>query len=45
MAKIGTILCIMVAIAFNACAKTPQDNYYDRAKNSSNEALKSLDEE
>ncbi|MGB3962297.1 MAG: hypothetical protein WBK95_08695 [Sulfurimonas sp.] len=45
MGKITMILYIMITIGFTACAKTPQDNYYDRATNSSNEATQSLDNE
>ncbi|MDD2790742.1 MAG: hypothetical protein PHU40_08790 [Sulfurimonas sp.] len=45
MNKIAVILYVMIAIGFTACASTPKDHYYDRATNSSNEAIQSLDNE
>ena len=45
MSKIITLLAfVILALGVSACSKTP-DNYYDRAINSSNESLKSLDNE
>jgi hypothetical protein len=45
MKKIAAILFIMSGILFVGCAKTPQDNYYDRATNSSQQAIENLDRE
>lgn len=45
MSKLPIIFLIVLGIGFGACAKTPQDNYYDRATNSSEQAIKSLDKE
>jgi ABC-type dipeptide/oligopeptide/nickel transport system permease component len=45
MSKITMIFLIVLGIAFGACAKTPQDNYYNRATNSSEQAIQSLDHE
>jgi hypothetical protein len=39
------IFLIVLGIGFSACAKTPQDNYYNRAMNSSEQAVQSLDKE
>lgn len=45
MSKITMIFLIVLGISFGACTKTPQDNYYNRAMNSSEQAVQSLDKE
>jgi hypothetical protein len=45
MSKLTMIFLIVLGIGFNACAKTPEDNYYNRAMNSSEKAVQSLDHE
>lgn len=45
MSKLITVMAIVLAIGFSACAKKVDEYHYNRAKNASEKALNSLDKE
>jgi len=45
MSRVITVLFVVLAISFSACAKKVDEYHYNRAKNASEKALNSLDKE
>lgn len=45
MSRVITVLAVVLAISFSACAQKEDEYHYNRAKNASEKALNSLDKE
>ncbi|MDD3442189.1 hypothetical protein [Sulfurimonas denitrificans] len=45
MSRVITVLAVILAVSFSACAKKVDEYHYNRAKNASDKAMQSLDRE